>query len=109
MQRRPAARARAVFFRRCRSSAGRGLPYGAKVADLKAGWDSKWSKGPLSASEVPLPEGSAASGEPSPTDRIREYLSEKAPWWWYKAKSLYREADEKVELTEFIKSRPGTC
>jgi len=89
------------------SSAGRGLPYGGKVADLKAGWDSKWSKGPLSASEVPLPEGSAASGEPSPTDRIREYLSEKAPWWWYKAKSLYREADEKVELTEFIKSRPG--
>lgn len=87
-------------------SAGRGLPYGGKVADLKAGWDSKWSKGPLSASDVPLPEGSAAAGEASATDRIREYLSEKAPWWWYKAKSLYREADEKVGLTEFIKSRP---
>jgi len=53
-----------------------------------------------------LPEGSAASGEASATDRVREYLGEKAPWWWYKAKSMYREADEKVGLTEFIKSRP---
>lgn len=87
-------------------SAGRGLPYGGKVADLKAGWDSKWSKGPLAASDVPLPEGSAAAGEAPATDRIREYLGEKAPWWWYKTKSLYREADEQVGLTEFIKSRP---
>jgi hypothetical protein len=63
-------------------------------------------QGAVSASDVPLPEGSAASGEASATDRVREYLGEKAPWWWYKAKSMYREADEKVGLTEFIKSRP---
>lgn len=86
---------------------GSGIPENGKVADLKADWDAKWSGDKvLRASVVPPPGPSEAAPRETVTGRIAGYLGEKGPWWWYKAKSLYREADEKVELTEFIKSRP---
>ncbi len=84
-----------------------GLPVDGKVADLKADWDAKWDKGKaLRPSDVPLPE---RGGDMTVSDRIREYVDEKSPWWWnkwYKMKAAYRDADEAVGLTEFIKSRP---
>lgn len=102
-----------------RKGAGPALPPDAKVIDLKAVWASKGNKGPvLKASDVPLPKAEAGGGtffgkvddylyEHLPGyGKAKDYLVENVPWWWYKAKSLYREADEQVELTEFIKSRP---
>jgi hypothetical protein len=77
------------------------------VADLKADWDAKWSgDGTLRASAVPPPGPSETPPVETTVGRVREYLNEKVPWWWYKAKSAYRKADEQVELTEFVKSRP---
>ncbi|MBP2676637.1 MAG: hypothetical protein H6Q84_3477, partial [Deltaproteobacteria bacterium] len=85
-----------------------GIPIDGKVADLKADWGAKWSKGTMLGSPVgPLPE--SAPGGVTVSDRFKEYLSEKSPWWWnkwYKVKAAYRDADEAVGLTEFIKSRP---
>ncbi len=85
-----------------------GFPENGKVADLKADWDAKWSKGTTLGSPVgPLPE--SVPGDVTVSDRFKEYLSEKSPWWWnkwYKMKAAYRDADEAVGLTEFIQSRP---
>lgn len=84
-----------------------GLRLDATAIDLKADWERTWNKGRvLGAPEVPLPKAEAGQYDETRLDKVRDYLSEKGPWWWYKAKSLYREADEQVELTEFIKSRP---
>jgi hypothetical protein len=87
-----------------------GFPENAKVADLKADWGAKWSKGATLGSPVgPLPEAAPGGGDVTVSDRIKEYLSEKSPWWWnkwYKMKAAYRDADEAVGLTEFIQSRP---
>ncbi len=98
-----------------------GLRPDAKVVDLKAEWEKPWDGGPaLKASDVPLPKAEAGPGGETMFGKVdefldrnvagygmaRDYLSEKAPWWWYKAESLYREADRQVGLTEFIKSRP---
>lgn len=84
-----------------------GFPVDGKVADLKADWGAKWSKGAALGSPVgPLPESVPGGDGETVTGRVKEYLSEKGPWWWYKMKSWYREADEQVELTEFIRSRP---
>lgn len=77
------------------------------VIDLKAGWNGPWDKGRALGSEVPpLPKAEGGAHEETALDKTRDYLSEKGPWWWYKAKAAYREADEQMELTEFIKSRP---
>ena len=57
----------------------------------------------------PCRSRSAGGGGETVSDRVKEYLSEKSPWWWnkwYKVKAAYRDADEAVGLTEFIKSRP---
>ncbi len=88
------------------AAAGPGRPFGGRVADLKADWDAKWRKEiSLAPYDVPLPEGNAP-GDGGMLSPIREYLNEKAPWWWYRMQSAYRKADEQVELTEFIESRP---
>lgn len=77
------------------------------VIDLKAGWGRPWDKGRgLSAEVPPLPKAEGGAQGETGLDKARDYLSEKGQWWWYKAKSWYRDADEQVELTEFIKSRP---
>lgn len=119
-----AARARAAaeaLRRRDSQRKDDGIPPNGKVIDLKAAWARQWNGGPkLEASDVPLPKAQADSGSESFFGRVddylyekmpgyaaaKDYLSENVPWWWYKAKSLYREADSQVELTEFIKSRP---
>ncbi len=89
------------------AKAGSGIPEDGKVADLKADWNAKWSGDKvLRVSDVPPPGPSEAAPGETVAGRVGEYLSEKGPWWWYKAKSAYRKADEQVELTEFIKSRP---
>ncbi|GAB4371055.1 MAG: hypothetical protein Kow00128_18590 [Deltaproteobacteria bacterium] len=117
------ARALDEALRRFARSRGneRGLPLDGKVVDLKAEWERKWDRGPaLAAGDVPLPKVRTGEGNESFFGRVddllsgklpgyapaKEYLTEQAPWWWYRAKSLYREADGQVELTEFITSRP---
>jgi len=84
-----------------------GLRPDGTVVDLKAGWEKKWDKGStLHASDVPLPKLQAGDGgEPAP-GRAEEIPEEDGPSWWDKTKSAYRKADEEMELTEFILSRP---
>jgi len=99
-----------------------GLSLGAKVVDLKAAWQRSWSKGPsLVAADVPLPRAEVRGGPDSLFGRVdqfleaslpgygkaRDYVAEKAPWWWYRARSAWRDANEQVELGEFIASRPA--
>lgn len=94
------------------------FPIDAKVIDLKAQWEKQWkTETTLRASGVPLPKVTVGEGGGSMVDRIkdrleeykdsvREYADRGGPGWWRGLKSAYREADEQVELTEFIKSRP---
>jgi hypothetical protein len=83
------------------------FPLDAKVIDLKAEWEKKWNKGTtLHASDVPLPKLSAGDGDGTAPGRAEEPAEESGPSWWDKTKSAYRKADEEMELTEFIKSRP---
>ncbi len=83
------------------------FPPDAKVIDLKAEWERKWDKGTtLKASDVPLPKLSVGDGGETAPGRAEDTTEEDSPSWWDKTKSAYRKADEQVELTEFIKSRP---
>ena len=83
------------------------FPLDAKVIDLKAEWERKWNKGTtLKASDVPLPKLSSGDGGEAAPGRAGEPPEESGPSWWDKTKSAYRAADEEMELTEFIKSRP---
>lgn len=83
------------------------FPPDAKVIDLKAEWERKWDKGTtLKASDVPLPKLSAGDGGETAPNRAGKPPEESGPSWWDKTKSAYRKADEDMELTEFIKSRP---
>ena len=103
----------------------------AKVVDLEASWSREWTAGKhLEASAVPLPHVTLGEGEAG-SDRRREDRPEvgaAAPGWWREAQAsreaaqeagserlrawwhaqqeAYREADRKMELTEFIESRP---
>lgn len=83
------------------------FPLDAKVIDLKAEWEKKWSKGTtLHASDVPLPKLTVGEkGETAPR-RSEETTEEDSPSWWDKTKSAYQKGDEQMELTEFIASRP---
>lgn len=84
-----------------------GLSPDAAVIDLKAGWNRKWNKGRvLKVPEVPPPKLQAGEKGATMLNGIKDYLHEQGPWWWYKIKSAYQGADEQVELTEFIRSRP---
>jgi len=86
---------------------GTGLRYDATVVDLKSAWDRKWNKGKrLDASDVPLPKLSADERGDAVLKPSDDLPAGDGPNWWSKAKSTYRKADEQVELTEFIKSRP---
>lgn len=94
------------------------FPPGAKVIDLKAEWEKKWNPGTtLREPDVPLPKVTVEEGGGGTAgrikdrlvgykDRVQEYADKGGPGWWRDLKSAYREADEQVELTEFIKSRP---
>lgn len=85
------------------------FPPDAKVIDLKAGWDSKWNQGTtLKASDVPLPKLSVGDGGGTAPGRGGggDNPEESGPSWWDRTKSAYRKADEEMELTEFIASRP---
>lgn len=78
----------------------------AVVIDLKASWQRKWDQGKaLKASDVPLPKLSAGDGEKNAL-QADETAADDGPGWWSKAKATYKTADEQMELTEFIKSRP---
>jgi len=83
------------------------FPLDGKVIDLKMEWEKKWDKGSaLHASDVPLPKVQAGgSGDPVPS-RSGDDPEGSGPSWWDKWKTEYRKADEEMELTEFIKSRP---
>jgi len=84
-----------------------GLRPDATVVDLKAGWEKKWGKGTaLDTSDVPLPKLQAGDGGETAPSRAEDTPEEDGPSWWDKTKSAYRKADEEMELTEFIKSRP---
>jgi hypothetical protein len=84
-----------------------GLPYDAKVIDLKAGWERKWSKGPaLEVPELPLPKVATGAGGETPLGKAREYLNENAPAWWDGTKSAYRRGDEEMQLTEYVQGMP---
>lgn len=84
-----------------------GLSIDATVIDLKAGWERKWNKGTtLEASGVPLPKLTAGDGGETDLDRTGYTPEEDGPSWWDETKSAYRKADEEMELTEFIRSRP---
>jgi len=83
------------------------FPLDAKVIDLKSEWERKWNKGTtLHASDVPLPKLQAGDGGETAPGRAEEPPEESGPSWWDKTKSAYRKADEEMELTEFIQSRP---
>jgi len=92
---------------------GPDFPPGATVIDLKAGWGGTWNKGKALGSDVPLPKLSGDVGAETTTAGIGDVQDEDGPSWrdtamspYLKAKSLYHEADEQVELTKFITSRP---
>jgi hypothetical protein len=78
--------------------ADQGIPLEGKVVDLKAGWEQPWEKGSrLAATVAPLPNVSVGeNGENA------SWLQDKATAGYEKAASWYREADEQVELTEFL-------
>jgi len=83
------------------------FPLDAKVIDLKAEWEKKWNKGTtLHASDVPLPKLKTGDGGETAPARTGDPPEDDGPSWWDKTKSAYRKADEEMELTEFIKSRP---
>ena len=87
------------------------FPLDAKVIDLKAEWEKKWSEGTtLKGSDVPLPKLTVGEGGASAADRIKDglkdYADQGGPGWWRDVKSAYQKGDEQMELTEFIKSRP---
>jgi len=103
-----------------------------KVVDLEESWGREWSTGRhLEASAVPLPQLAVGGGEAGSDRRREEARAEvgaAAPGWWREAQAsraatqeagserlhswwraqqeAYREADRKMELTEFIESRP---
>jgi hypothetical protein len=80
---------------------------GATVIDLKAGWDGKWSSGQsLNASGVPLPKLPVGDGATATAEGTGDIPEDDGPSWRQKALSSYQSANEQVELTEFIKSRP---
>lgn len=84
-----------------------GLRPGATVVDLKAGWDRKWGSGKsLKASDVPLPKLSGGDSAATPSGGSGDLPDEDGPSWRQKVMSSYRQADEQMELTEFITSRP---
>ena len=83
------------------------FPLDGKVIDLKMEWEKKWDKGStLHASDVPLPK--VTVGEKGETEPVRpgEPSEVSGPSWWEKRKAEYRRADEEMELTEFLASRP---
>ena len=87
-----------------------GLRLDATVVDLKAGWEGKWGHGTsLDASDVPLPKLAVGNGGrffgPLLADAATS-VADKAKSAADTATSTYKQADEQVELTEFIKSRP---
>ncbi|MDA8122071.1 MAG: hypothetical protein M0Z38_05830 [Deltaproteobacteria bacterium] len=83
------------------------FPLDAKVIDLKAEWEKKWSKGTtLKASDVPLPKLTVGDGGKTAPGRAEEPPGEDGPSWWDRQKAAYRQADKEMELTEFITSRP---
>lgn len=84
-----------------------GLSYTATVVDLKSAWDQKWNRGKtLHASEVPLPKLSADDRGEATIKPADESPENDGPGWWARTKTAYQRADEQMELTEFIKSRP---
>lgn len=84
-----------------------GLSYTATVVDLKSAWDQKWNKGKtLHASEVPLPKLSTDDRGEALLKPADESADDAGPGWWARTKTAYQRADEQMELTEFIKSRP---
>ena len=87
-----------------------GLRLDATVVDLKAGWNGKWGHGTsLDASDVPLPKLGVSNGGrffgPLLVDAATS-AADKAKSVVDTTTSAYRKADEQVELTEFITSRP---
>lgn len=81
-----------------------GLAPNATVVNLKTAWQQQWNKGKsLKASDVPLPK---LSGDDRDTTAKQEEETDDGPGWWARTKESYRKADEQMELTEFIKSRP---
>ena len=87
-------------------SSEKGLRPDATVIDLKSAWERKWDQGKsLKASEVPLPKLSAGDREMAAAPP-EEAAADDGPGWWARTKAAYRKADEQMELTEFILSRP---
>lgn len=83
-----------------------GLRPDATVIDLKSAWERKWDQGKsLKASEVPHPKLSVGDQDGAATPHEEAALDD-GPGWWARTKAAYRKADEQMELTEFIMSRP---
>jgi hypothetical protein len=81
----------------------KGLAPNATVTNLKTAWQQQWNQGKsLKASDVPLPKLSVADQDPASL----EEEADDGPGWGARTKEAYRKADEQMELTEFIMSRP---
>lgn len=82
----------------------KGLAPNATVINLKTAWQQQWNKGrSLKASDVPLPK---LSVDDQDKPAALEEEADDGPGWWARTKAAYRKADEQMELTEFIMSRP---
>lgn len=82
----------------------KGLAPNATVTNLKTAWQQQWNKGKsLKASNVPLPKLTVDDQDKPATV---EEEADDGPGWWARTKAAYRKADEQMELTEFIMSRP---
>ena len=82
----------------------KGFGPNATVVNLKTAWQQQWNNGKtLKPSDVPLPKLSMGDEK---TVQHEEEAADDGPGWWARTKDAYRKADEQMELTEFIMSRP---